>query len=113
MKHSRARRKRMRERTRNQHTAGSVEDRLRRLMIRQPDTTCWIWNATIRGQYGTTKIAGVQEYAHRAMYEALVGPIPYKYILHHSCGRKLCINPDHMWLMTQREHSRLHRKKRI
>jgi hypothetical protein len=34
--------------------------------------------------------------AHRVAWERLVGPIPPGHDLHHLCGVKLCVNPDHL-----------------
>lgn len=33
---------------------------------------------------------------HRAAYEIEHGPIPHGAQIHHVCGNKLCINPEHL-----------------
>lgn len=58
------------------------------------DTGCWVWRGrTNRDGYG--KI-GRQTLAHRAYYEALVGPIPDGLTIDHLCRNRACVNPDHM-----------------
>lgn len=48
---------------------------------------------------------------HRFVYETFVGPIPpgRGWHIHHQCGNRLCINPDHLELLTGPEHKRRHR----
>lgn len=72
------------------------------------DDGCWIWTAskvtnTGYGQFGHMR-------AHRASYEFFIGPIPDGHDLHHTCGVKLCVNPDHLEPMTPLEHQPLHPK---
>lgn len=42
--------------------------------------------------------------AHRLVYELVIGPIPDGCEIHHTCGVKRCVNPDHLEPMTRREH---------
>lgn len=51
-----------------------------------------------------------QDYAHRLAYEQHFGPIPEGHEIHHTCGTKNCINPDHLEAMTASEHARTHRR---
>lgn len=69
---------------------------------------CWLWTgATIRG-YGViwvneTRRAGR---APRVAWELLVGPIPDGLTIDHLCRVPLCVNPDHLELVTAGENSR-------
>lgn len=68
--------------------------------------SCWVWTAAKAGKgYGkyTTKIDGRQTYpyAHRYAWESLVGPIPDGMTLDHLCKNRLCVNPDHLEVVTQ------------
>lgn len=45
---------------------------------------------------------------HRMVYEAKNGALGKGLVLHHECGTKGCINPDHLTPMTRAEHIRLH-----
>lgn len=39
------------------------------------------------------------EWAHRAFYKQLVGPIPHKMQVDHLCRNRWCVNPGHMALV--------------
>jgi HNH endonuclease len=43
--------------------------------------------------------------AHRASYEAFVGPIPEGIQVNHACDLRLCINPSHLHLGTHQSNS--------
>jgi HNH endonuclease len=66
---------------------------------------CWIWTGgqTASG-YGRCKVAGKFRRAHRLTYELLVGPIPEDLVLDHLCRDKLCVRPDHLEPVTDREN---------
>lgn len=58
---------------------------------------CWTkegWNSG--NGYGKISVNGTAQMAHRAMYEALVGPIPEGLVLDHLCRNRACCNPDHL-----------------
>jgi hypothetical protein len=42
--------------------------------------------------------------AHRAVWEQYVGPIPEGKDLHHKCGLKHCVNPDHLEPVTSQRN---------
>jgi hypothetical protein len=67
---------------------------------------CWLWQRgkTTAG-YGETWIDGRVQYAHRAMYELLLGPIPEGMQVHHRCEVRACINPFHMDLLAVEDHA--------
>lgn len=69
--------------------------------------TCWLWRGYIApngyGQIGMSNPRRV-EYAHRAAYELLVGPIPEGMQLDHLCRTRACVRPDHLEPVTQREN---------
>lgn len=46
--------------------------------------------------------------AHRFAYEERNGPIPDGFHLHHACGERSCVNPDHLELLTASEHTKRH-----
>ena len=62
---------------------------------------CWIWQGAPNGSgYGTFRKIG----AHRWAYENLRGPIPQGLHIDHLCRNRLCVNPNHMDLVTQAEN---------
>ena len=61
---------------------------------------CWIWNASTKngyGQYGSG-------YAHRHSYGMFKGEITPGMFVLHKCSNMLCVNPDHLYLGTQKEN---------
>ena len=43
--------------------------------------------------------------AHRVLYQALHGPLSQGVDVHHTCGNKLCLNPEHLTSLSHAEHS--------
>lgn len=65
---------------------------------------CWIWTGYISPKgYG---YHGKHLSAHRAFYEALIGPIPKGLVLDHLCRFRACVNPLHLDPVTQKENIR-------
>lgn len=66
----------------------------------------WYWRAYIKpnnyGQFWTDKLIP----AHVFSYELVHGKIPYGHELHHKCRVKHCVNPEHLKLLTKKEHRR-------
>lgn len=63
---------------------------------------CWLWTATVSSGtgYGWFRRRG----AHRVAYELAVGPIPDGLVIDHLCRVKLCVRPDHLEPVTNREN---------
>jgi hypothetical protein len=74
--------------------------------VRQTDT-CWLWiGATSPTGYGNVTFRGRSEKAHRAMYRAVVGSIPPRRDLDHTCRVRRCVRPEHLEPVTRRENLR-------
>ena len=56
--------------------------------------------STIRG-YGQLRVNGKMQYAHRAMWELMVGPIPPGLTIDHLCKNPTCVNVEHLEVVTQ------------
>lgn len=72
-----------------------------------PDGDCWIWQGGVSdGRYGSfTPRKGKHVRAHRWAYEHLTQTvIPDGMVIDHICRRTLCVNPDHLDVVTQREN---------
>lgn len=59
---------------------------------------CWIWTGRRHSDgYGLLSVGGRQTaYAHRFVWELLVGSIPAGFQIDHLCRVHACVNPDHL-----------------
>lgn len=77
-----------------------------------PDTDespCWLWVAScFPNGYPRFQLVGSSLMGHRVSYEHFVGELPE--VVHHECGNKSCVNPDHLRGMTHADHNRLHKR---
>lgn len=69
---------------------------------------CWIWQgATMWSknlQYAVFTWRNQWCLAHRASYNLFVGPLPEDLTIDHLCRHTLCVNPEHLELVTQQEN---------
>ncbi len=69
------------------------------------ETKCKLWK-------GYTDFVGYgrlgKALAHRVVYEKHKGPIGKGLEVHHTCGERACVNPDHLTTMTRAQHMRYH-----
>jgi HNH endonuclease len=66
---------------------------------------CWLWKGPLGSEgYGQVHLDKKHWHVHRLFYTMLKGPIiPFRQI-HHTCKNKLCVNPDHMTLLSIKGH---------
>lgn len=69
------------------------------------DSPCWLWTHSQRGGYGSFSHDGKNTAAHRFSYSISKGPIPHGYVIDHQCHTTLCVNPDHLRAITQKQNS--------
>ena len=83
----------------------SVQERLERQCIPEPNSGCWLWTGAIYASgYGGLQHKGRSQYAHRVSYEIFVGPIPNGHDIDHLCRLRLCVNPEYLQAVTRREN---------
>lgn len=93
----------------------NYSDRLIRGSVYDYKTECWIWEKSTVGEgpkfrYGDIRI-GLKSLktqrnarAHRLSYEVFKGEIPKGLFVLHKCDNTRCINPDHLFLGTQKDN---------
>ena len=72
-----------------------------------PVTGCWNWLRAMGNGYGVVPTGRTHKQAHRVIYERFKGPIPDGHDLHHECGNKRCVNPEHLTPVTKDIHSKI------
>lgn len=72
-----------------------------------PNTGCWIWQGSISGGYGKIGYGGSgPKWAHRVYFEEAHGEIPEGQEVHHTCENRICVNPEHLEVLTAKAHGR-------
>ena len=80
-----------------------IEQRIQYRVDRK--TGCWVWRRAGNGDgAGRVWFDGKLRLAHRVVYEMVKGPIPDGLQLDHLCANRLCVNPDHLEPVTNREN---------
>lgn len=69
---------------------------------------CWRWTGATAGRYGVFTESGRQEMAYRVAFRWVNGWLPsgHRVVLDHLCRNPLCVNPQHLEAVTQRENCR-------
>lgn len=72
---------------------------------------CWLWEGPTSGNgrgggYGRMCLDGQTVAVHRVMATLFMGYIPGKKQIDHKCRNRLCVNPDHLEIVTHKENQR-------
>lgn len=72
----------------------------------EPNSGCWLWVGRVDGAgYGAFSIGdGKQTGAHRFSYLVFVGAIPDGMLICHKCDQASCVNPDHLFVGSNRDN---------
>tara|TARA_R110000772_G_scaffold268452_1_gene395580 strand:+ start:23196 stop:23504 length:309 start_codon:yes stop_codon:yes gene_type:complete len=82
----------------------SLEDRLFMMSVLTPEG-CWVFlGYKCRDGYGSMKLDGKRQLAHRVSFAELKGEIPSGHDVDHQCKNRSCINPDHLVSKEWRQH---------
>jgi hypothetical protein len=78
---------------------------------------CWPWRGdwkckeTVTGFYERPWFKG--EFAYRVMHCLEIGPTPYGWVVHHTCTKSDCVNPEHLLAMEKGDHDGLQNCSRL
>lgn len=84
----------------------NIFERFEDKFVHEPNTGCWLWTgATDAGGYGRFGVDGVNCKAHRvSLFLYRAGSLKDARVACHKCDTPACVNPDHVYLGTQKDN---------
>ena len=89
------------------YSLSNLRQRFDSKWIPEPNTGCWLWMGARTGSgYGAFVDRNRRTLpAHRVGWEFYRGPIPEGMFIDHVCRMKMCVNPEHLRIVTPRQNS--------
>jgi hypothetical protein len=81
-------------------------------------TPCWLWTGSHSGEgrgggYPRMSLDGGTVAPHRVIWSHFNGYIPPKKQIDHRCNNRLCLNPQHLMMVTHRKNQKLRCERRV
>lgn len=82
-----------------------VKERFNEKWMPEPFSGCWLWLGGVKSNgYGMFRMNNRLDTAHRCSWRIFRGDIPAGLCVCHKCDTLLCVNPDHLFIGTQRDN---------
>jgi hypothetical protein len=88
-----------------------VMDRVEVVPNIEMETPCWLWTGADSGDgrgggYPRMSLDGQTVAVHKVMYVNENGFVPGKKQIDHKCRNRMCVNPEHLEMVTHKENQK-------